>query len=123
MLSKSSHSLRLAGIVLGLTLIVSILVLVIGYIYDWHEAVRFSNAFFAAGGILIVLGTLSIAGGFLQRADFKMSYSESAGQANIAERSQRMISDIAQRYGAMILLVSVGVLLMIISVLVGQFPV
>lgn len=118
--SKSAHFLRLAGIVLGLTLIVSILVLSIGFINNWHDPVAFSNGFFIAGGILITLGALSVAGGFLQRADFKMTYSESAGQANLAERSQRIVTDVLQRYGTMTLLLGAGTLLIVIAVLIGK---
>ncbi len=113
--------LRLAGKILGVAMLVSLVVLLIGYFLHWNTLVKFSNGFFAAGAILIVLGILSIAGGFLQRANFGMLYAESAGQMSSPERAQRMAADITQRYGTLIFLVITGLLLIGISVAVGQF--
>jgi len=98
-----------------------LIVLIIGMVVQWKEPVQYSNAFFAAGAILIVLGFLSISGGFAQRGNFNMTYAETAGNANITERTQRMMGDITQRYGAMTLLGTVGILLIVISVLIGNF--
>lgn len=115
-----SYVLRLAAIILGLTLVVSLVLLVIGAIFRWAAPVQFSNGFFIAGAILIVLGVFSVTGGFQQRASFPMTYAESAGQAPRAERTQRMMSDIHQRYGSMVLLVGSGVLLVGIAILIHQ---
>ncbi len=112
--------LFLAGKILGVTAIISLVVLLIGYFLHWNDPFRFSNGFFTAGAILIVLGILSIAGGFSQRANFGILYAESAGQMNSAERVQRMMGDIAQRYGSFILMLVTGLLLMGISVAIGS---
>ncbi len=112
--------LRLAGKILGVTATISFIVLLIGYFLHWNDPFRFSNGFFIAGAMLIVLGILSIAGGFSQRANFAMLYAESAGQMNSAERAQRMMGDIAQRYGSFILMLVTGLLLMAISVAIGS---
>jgi hypothetical protein len=117
---KSSHVLRLAGITLGLALLVSLAVLVIGRFYQWNTTVQFSNGFFVAGAILIVLGVFSVAGGFGQRASFPLTYAESAGDASLTERAQRMMADINQRYGMMILLMGAGLLLIGISILIHR---
>ena len=119
--NKLSHFLKLAGIVSILTIVISAIVLIIGAIVQWREPVQYSNAFFIAGAILVVLGFLSISGGFTQRGNFNMTYAETAGNANISERTQRMMNDITQRYGAMTLLGTVGILLMVISVLISRF--
>jgi len=119
--NKFSRFLKLAGIVFIFTLAISLIVLIIGMVVQWKEPVQYSNAFFAAGAILIVLGFLSISGGFAQRGNFNMTYAETAGNANITERTQRMMGDITQRYGAMTLLGTVGILLIVISVLIGNF--
>ena len=79
---KSSHVLRLAGITLGLNLLVSLAVLVIGLFYPWNIPVQFSNEFFVAGTIVIVLGVFSVAGRFGQRASFPLTYAESADGAS-----------------------------------------
>jgi len=83
--------------------------------------VQYSNGFFITGAIVTVLGFYSVAGGFVQRAIFGMTYAESAGQANIAERNQRTAADITQRYGTMIFLGTTGLLLILIAVGIGRF--
>ena len=120
-MENSRQVLRLAGKILGATVIISLVVLLIGYFLQWSDPFQFSNGFFAAGAILIVLGILSIAGGFAQRANFGILYAESAGQMNSPERAQRMMADIAQRYGSFILLLVTGLLLIGISAVIGSF--
>lgn len=117
---SSVQMLRLGGKIVGTTAGISLLVLLTGYFLKWNEPVRFSNAFFWAGAIFIVLGVLSVSGGFSQRANFQMTYAESAGNANIAERNQRTAADITQRYGSMILMTITGILLIVVSVVIGQ---
>ena len=90
----SSHFLRLAGKILGTAVGISLIVVLIGYFLGWDNPVKYSNAFFWAGAILVVMGVLSVTGGFEQRANFGVTYAESAGDANIAERNQRMAVDI-----------------------------
>lgn len=117
---QSVQFLRLLGKILGVTAIISLAVLLMGYFLQWNEPVKFSNAFFWVGGFVIVLGVLSVGGGFAQRANFAITYAESAGDANIAERNQRTAADITQRYGSMILMMATGILLIAISVTIGQ---
>ena len=117
---QSVQILRMAGKILGATALISAGVLITGYLLQWSEPVKFSNAFFVAGSVFIVLGIMSIAGGFAQRADFRMTYAETAGDANIAERNQRIAADITQRYGSMILLVTIGILLIVLAVVIGE---
>lgn len=119
--NSSTVVLRLAGKILGVTALISLVVLLIGYFLHWSGPVKFSNGFFAAGAILIVLGVLSITGGFAQRSNFGMLYAESAGQMNSAECAQRMAADITQRYGTLIFLVVTGLLLVGISTVIGKF--
>lgn len=115
------NALRLAGLILGATLVISLLVLLIGYIYQWDKPVQFSNAFFAAGAVTIILGIFSVTGGFAQRANFNILYAESAGQADQAERSQRAVTEVIQRYAVVIMLVSTGLLLIGIAIAIGTF--
>ncbi len=102
-------------------MLISLGVLGLGYLLHWSDPVKYSNDFFTAGTILIVLGTYSVVGGFAQRSDAKMTYAESAGQANLTERNQRMAAEITQRYGTMIYLLVTGLLLVLIAVAIGQF--
>lgn len=115
------HFLRLAGKIAVTTILISLAVLLLGYFLSWDQPVQYSNGFFTAGAIVVVLGLYSVAGGFAQRANFGMTYAESAGQADIAQRNQRTAADITQRYGAMIFLGATGLLLILIAVGIGQF--
>jgi hypothetical protein len=117
---KSSPILRLVGLVLGLALLISLIVLVVGLVFQWNSSIQFSNAFFVAGAIAILIGTFSVTGGLEQRGNFGMTYAESAGQASIHERTQRMMADINQRYGVLILMTGTGILLIAISVAVPR---
>ena len=117
----SAHFLRLAGKILGTVVGISLILLLLGYFLQWDNPVKYSNAFFWAGAILIIIGVFSVTGGFQQRGNFGMTYAQSAGNANIAERNQYMAADITQRYGSMIFLVVAGLLLIGVAVLIGQF--
>ena len=117
---QNSSILRLLGTMVGLTLLVSLIVAVVGRVLQWTTPVQFSNGFFIAGAIVAVLGTFSITGGFQQRANFPLTYAETASQASISERSKRMMGDINQRYGALILMIGTGLLLIGISVAIPQ---
>jgi hypothetical protein len=115
------HYVKLAGKVIGTTALIALAVLLLGYLLRWNQPVQYSNGFFVAGAIMVVLGVYSVAGGFAQRANFGMSYAESAGQAGIAERNQRTAADITQRYGTLIFLTATGLLLILIAVGIGRF--
>jgi hypothetical protein len=118
---EKHHFLRLAGRILGTTALIMLAVFLFGYLLHWTQPAQYSNGFFIAGAIMIVLGVFSVAGGFVQRANFGIVYSESAGQADIEKRNQRMAEDITQRYGSLIFLVVTGLLLVLISIWIGQF--
>jgi hypothetical protein len=118
---RSNHFLRLAGRVLIGVLAMSVVVLVLGYILGWHELVTYSNAFFWAGAIWVVIGVFSVTSGFQQRANFGMTYAQTVSDANISERNQQMDADITERYGAMIFMTVTGLLLIGVAVATGQF--
>jgi len=118
---KNNHFYRLIRLILGVTLAISALIVFIGYIYRWNEPVQFSNAFFAAGAIIIVLGVFSVTGGFAQRANFNTTYAESAGQTDLTERSQHIAAHITQRHGSTIFLLVTGLLLIGIAIAIRKF--
>ena len=117
---EKHHFLRLAGKILGTTVLIALAVILLGYFLHWNQPAQYSNSFFIAGAILIVLGMLSVGGGIAQRTNFDIIYAESAGQANLAERNQRTVREITQRYGNMIFLLVTGLLLILIAVVIGQ---
>lgn len=117
----STHFLRLAGRILATAAGIALVVLLMGYFLHWDNPVKYSNAFFWSGAILIIIGVFSVTGGFEQRGNFGMTYAQTAGDANIAERNQRMATDISQRYGTMIFLVITGLFLIGVAIAIGQF--
>lgn len=105
------RSLVISGVIGGF-------VTLLGVILSWKTAVQFSNGFFWAGAILIIFGVLSIFGGYGMRSDFGVVYSQSAGDANILERTKQWINDTEQSYSIYILLLIIGGILMLLSVLI-----
>ncbi len=116
-MKKLIHSLVKSLIICG---IVSILLVLVGLLLKWKSTIQFSNAFFWAGAILVVFGVLSIFGGYGMRSNFGVIYSQSAGDMNILERTKQWIADTEQSYSIYILLLFSGVVLMLISVLIGE---
>jgi hypothetical protein len=114
------HYIRLAGTAALIAILAGLIVLGIGWLGRWHSALQFSNGFFTAGAIVIVLGLLSVMGGFSMRSDFRVLYSQSAGDMNLADRSRLWMADITQGYGVLILLAIAGFLLIGIAVLIGS---
>jgi len=116
-MNKLIHSLVKSLIICG---IVSILLVVMGLLLKWKSTIQFSNAFFWAGAILVIFGVLSIFGGYGMRSNFGVIYSQSAGDMNIVERTKQWIADTEQSYSIYILLLFSGVVLMLLSVLIGE---
>lgn len=121
MRKKGERALRLLGFVLALTVITSLVILIIALISRWNTAILYSNGFFFAGTIMAIISVSSVLGGFKTRSDFKIIYSQSAGDASLSERTQRMMEDIRQGYGTLILFVGTAALLILLSVLIGHF--
>ena len=116
-MNKLIHSLVKSLIICG---IVSILLVVMGLLLKWKSTIQFSNAFFWGGAILVVFGVLSIFGGYGMRSNFGVIYSQSAGDMNILERTKQWIADTEQSYSIYILLLFSGIILMLLSVLIGE---
>jgi hypothetical protein len=112
------HFLKLAGKILGTMTMISLIVLLAGYFLHWSDPVQYSNGFFGAGAILIVVGAYSNFSGSLN-AD--TSYTRLGGQTNAGERSLRLGAEMTQRHGTMIFLFVTGLLLILIAVGLGQF--
>ncbi len=114
------HYLRLIGVALLIAVLLGLVVLGLGWLRKWNTPIQYSNGFFAAGAISIVLGLFSVMGGFSMRSDFKVLYSQSAGAMNLAERGKLWMADITQGYGSLILLSLTGALLVGVSIFVGR---
>ena len=116
-MKKLKHSLLKSLLITG---VISVLLVLLGLLLSWRSAVQFSNGFFWAGAILVVFGVLSVFGGYTSRSNFGVVYSQSAGDANLLERTKQWISDTEQSYSIYVLLLVSGLTLMGLSVLIDQ---
>ena len=98
--------------------VISLLLVLAGLLLGWKTGVQFSNGFFWAGALLIIFGVLTIFGGYSMRSDFGVVYSQSAGDANILERTKQWIADTEQSYSFYVVLLISGAILMLLSVLI-----
>jgi len=110
--------LKLLLLTLAAACAIGAIVAGIGWLAQWQSATQFSNGFFFAGSAVIVLGVLSVMGGYKMRADFGVLYSQSAGDMNALKRSQRRIADTLQAYSASVLLFLVGAILIGFAILI-----
>ena len=108
--------LKLLGITLAIACAIGGAIVLIGWLLKWNTATQFSDAFFLTGALIIVLGALSVMGGYSVRSSFGVIYSQSAGDMNTYERSKRWIADITQAYSMFVLLLLVGLYLIGIAV-------
>lgn len=111
---------NLAKLVLGIVAAATVIIVLIGLIFAWKSNVLYSNAFFAVGSGIILLGTLTILGQYRQRASFDLQYSQSTSDANIPERTSQWVKDIKQGYNFLIVCVISGSLLIVLAVLADK---
>jgi len=111
--------LRLLGTTLLVAIMIGILASIIGWLLGWKTGTQFSNGLFLPGGIVIILGILTIMGGYGMRSDFHVLYSQSAGSMSIQERTQRWMADMSQGYSTFIFLLLSGGFLICLAILVG----
>lgn len=107
----------LTAIVFGLG--VGLLVALVGRLFGWSVPAQYSAALFAAGAILIVLGLLSIFGGYATRTNLDELESQPATATDFAARSQRWVAEMTQGYGALVFLLLAGVALLLMALLAG----
>ena len=115
-----NNLLKLVGITLVLACVLGAIVSGFGLLFKWNSVVQFSNGFFLVGAILIVMGVMSVMGGYGMRSNFNVMYSQSAGTMNILERSKRWLADTEQGYGSFLFLLLTGVFLVAAAVLISN---
>jgi hypothetical protein len=89
-----------------------------GWLRGWQTATQFSNALFVSGSAVIILGVLAIVGGFTSRGDFAITYSQSAGDASLPERTKQMMLDLLQGYNVLGFSGMIGVTLIGLSIFI-----
>lgn len=89
-----------------------------GWLRGWQTATEYSNGMFISGSIVIILGVLAVAGGFTSRGNFGITYSQSAGDASIPDRTRQMIVDLLRGYNALAVSAVSGSALIGLSILI-----
>ncbi len=101
-----------------------LLIAVVVFVWSWLTRdflyVSLSNRFFIGGVISTLLGMGAGFGNWGNRADWRQLYAQSAGQAGLTERNNRMLTDIARTYEFLIITTVVGVASILTAVLFGQ---
>lgn len=119
-MKHSSLIWNLAKLILGIVAAATAIIILIGLIFAWKSNVAYSNAFFALGSGIVLLGTLTILGQYRQRANFGVQYSQSVSDAKLPERTSQWVKDIKQGYNFLIVCVISGGLLILLAVLADK---
>ena len=112
--------LRLFVTTFLLALALGLVISTSGWLLGWNTFTQFSNGLFMFGGIIVMLGLLSVTGGYTMRSDGKLLYAQSAGDMNLEERTRRMVTDMKQGYHVSLFLFLTGGFLIGMAILVGS---
>jgi len=107
--------------ILLVDLITGLFVAVWSLIVKDFGMVSLSNRFFAGGALAILISLASGMGNWENRSDWRQMLAQSVGQANLAERNNRMVADIVQVYTLAFIMIPAGLIAILIAVLLGQF--
>jgi len=110
--------LRLLATTFSAAWIIGIFTSLIFWAMGWTSAMQFSDGLFTVGAFLVILGIMSVIGGYEMRANFGVIYSQSAGDMNTLERSKLWVADTLQSYSTLVLLVLTGLYLIGFAVLI-----
>jgi hypothetical protein len=102
-----------------LTAIIGVVIGIIGYINKWNSSIAYSNAFFLAGGLVIIAGGLSRFAAGQERDRFQLLHAESFRNMSSSERANFIVSA-SSSVSLVILGLLTGILLILISVFVTK---
>lgn len=112
-MNQSFIRMLLTAIVVGLG--VGLLVALLGRLAGWSTPA----ALFVSGALLIVLGLLSIFGGYAARTKLDELEAQPEGEMDFSLRSRRWVAEMTQGYGALVFLLLAGVAVLIMALLAG----
>jgi hypothetical protein len=119
-MSKLPWWLNLLVKILVVDLIIGFLVLGWSWMAQDFNAISLSNRFFISGTIAILISLASGAGNWGHRSDWRQMLAQSAGQANLAERNNRMVTDILQVYALAAIMLPAGLIAILVAMVLGQ---
>jgi len=105
-------------------LIVDLAIALFVVVWSWvardFSRVALSNRFFIGGVIAVLISLASGLGNYENRSDWRQIFGQSAGQADLAERNQRMLADMVQVYALAFLMIPAGLIAILVAVFLGQ---
>jgi hypothetical protein len=119
-MSKLPWWLILVVKILLVDVLIALLVAAWSWIAGDFSPIGISNCFFSGGILMILISLASGLGNWGNRSDWRQMLAQSAGQANLAERGQRMAADIVQVYALTFVLIPAGLGAILVAVLVGN---
>ena len=111
--------IKTGGEAILLTIFAGIVIGIIGYLNKWDTSLKYSNAFFIAGCLLIIAGTSSRLGASQERNLFQVLYAESFRDMSASERAN-FIVNASSSVRLVILGLLSGILLLLISFFVTK---
>ncbi len=112
-----SAFIKASGIALLAAIAISLALTLIGLLAKWTTAIEFSNAFFIAGSVVIIVGVLFVLGGDIIRGDVRIYY---ASGVKVNERINRVMTDTLEGYRGLIAFSMRGVFLIATAVVIGS---
>ena len=110
-------AIKMCGEAILITILVGIVIAIIGNLNGWETSVKYSNAFFIAGCLVIIAGASSRMGAGQEWGSFQLLSGESFRDMSPGERAN-FIVEASSSFRLVILGLLSGVLLILISQLV-----
>ena len=120
-MSKLPWWLKLLIQILFVDLVIVLFVAGWSWITKDFSMLSLTNRFFIGGAIAILISIGSGMGNWENRSNWQQMLAQSAGQASLTERTNRMMADIVQVNGFIFVMVPAGLIAILISVVLGQF--
>lgn len=92
----------------------------VGMRLGWNTNRQWSDGFFWAGAILLMIGLLTVVGGYGMHTNPILRVSETAGSTSLPERTKLWVSDLARDWQVLILLALPAGALTAVSVWLGS---
>jgi hypothetical protein len=112
--------LRLGGSALVLATVLCLVVSGIGWLAGWRTAIQFSDALSNVGSIVVVLGLLSLASGLRMRGGARVPNRRTDGDINRSAGAGMWTAEAIRGYNPLILLAMTGIVLIGVSLLIGN---
>ncbi len=111
--------MQVCGKAILLTLIGGIVIGIIGYLSKWNASLAYSNAFFIAGVLAMGAGAMSRLSAGQDRNQFQLTHAESFRDMSASEQAN-LIVKLSSSTSQVILFLSTGILLILISVFIPK---